>query len=76
MQRTSDVSSAVQHIIPGDYYAEDVLEFDTSVSIGGRQLCNLRFAGIDLLVGSERQLQELAIKVEKASARFGLEISC
>ena len=48
---------------------------DTSVSIGGRPLCNLQFADdIDLLIGSEEELQQLAEGLEKPAADYGMEI--
>ena len=50
---------------------EDAEEIDTpllSLSIRGRQLCNLRFADhIDLLGGSEEKLQQLTERLEKNS---------
>jgi hypothetical protein len=39
---------------------ETLVNIQTSVSIGGRPICNLRFADdIDLMVGTETELQEL-----------------
>ena len=58
---------------------EDAEEVDTSLSslsIGGQPLCNLGFAGdIDLLVGSEKELQQLTEMLGNAAADYGLEIS-
>ena len=46
------------------------------MSTGGRPLCNLRFADdIDLLGGSEEELQKLAERLEKTAAGYGMEIS-
>ena len=46
------------------------------VSIGARPLCNLRFANdIDLLGGSEEELQQFAERLEKTAADYGVEIS-
>ena len=46
------------------------------MSIGGRRLCNWRFADdIDLLGGSEKELQQLAERLGKTAANYGMEIS-
>ena len=46
------------------------------MSIGGRQLCNLRFADdIDLIGRSEEELQDLTSRLEKSASAFGMEIS-
>ena len=70
---------------------EDAEETDiplSSESIGGRLLCNLRFAyrniiiiiiiiadDVDLLGGSEEELPQLNERLEKATAGYGMEIS-
>ena len=47
-----------------------------SVSIGGRVVTNLRFADdIDLIAGSELELADLVARLDKAAARYGMEIS-
>ena len=49
---------------------------DCSVNIGGRTLSNLRFANdIDGLAGNEQELAYLADRLNKASTKFGMEIS-
>ena len=49
---------------------------DCSVNIGGRTLSNLRFADdIDGLAGNEQELANLADRLDKASTKFGMEIS-
>ena len=59
-----------------DQSADNSEEVDTSlssVSIGGRPLCNLQFAGsIDLLGGSEEELQQLVERLEKIAAGYGI----
>ena len=51
-------------------------DHETSISIGGRKVCNLRFADdIDLLAGTNEELQELTDKLNKSAAAFGMEIS-
>ena len=51
-------------------------DFTTTISIGGRPVCNLRFADdIDLLGGSNRELQELTSKLEESASAYGMEIS-
>ena len=48
----------------------------TTISVGGRPLCNLRFADdIDLLAGSETELQELTNRLVGAARDYGMEIS-
>ena len=50
--------------------------FDSTVSIGGRPLCNLRFADdIDLIGGDEEELQDLMTRLEESAGKFGMEIS-
>ena len=45
----------------------------SSMSIGGRRLCNLRFAdNIDLLGGSEEERQRLCERPEKTAAGYGM----
>ena len=62
-----------------DQFAVIAEEFETSlspVSIGGRRPCNVRFADdIDLLGGSEEELQRLTERLEKTAAGYGMEIS-
>ena len=45
-------------------------KFNTTISVGGRPICNLSFADdINLMEGSENELQDLATRlVEKARA--------
>ena len=50
--------------------------FTGSISIGGRALCNLRFADdIDLMAGSKDELQDLTNRIVNASTCLGMEIS-
>ena len=66
-----------------DCFADDAVEeteeTDTplsSLSIGGRPLCNLRFADdIDLLGSSVEELQQLTQRLEETAAEHGMEIS-
>ena len=47
----------------------------SSVSVGGRLLCNLRFADdIALLGGSEEELQQLTERLEMTAAGYGMEV--
>ena len=72
-----------QHPLENNCFAgaaeEDPEETDiplSSVSIGGRLLCNLWFADdIDRLEGSQEELQKLAERVEKTAVGYGMEIS-
>lgn len=62
-------------------YLENIMQetldgFHPSISINGRPLCNLRFADdIDLVGGSEAELQDLTARLEHASTLFGMEVS-
>ena len=47
-----------------------------TVSIGGRTIINLRFAGdIDGLSGEEEELAKLVERLDKASTAHGMEVS-
>ena len=51
-------------------------DLDSTVSIGGRQLCNLRFADdIDLIGRHEEELQDLTTRLKESAGKFGKEIS-
>ena len=62
----SITSSPLQHIHGKSCRSPD--EFNTSVSIGGRPVYNLRFTDFDLLGGNEGELQQLTERREKAVA--------
>ena len=48
----------------------------TTISIGGRPVCNLRFADdIDLMGGSNAELQDLTNKLASRAGAYGMEIS-
>ena len=72
-----------QHPPENDFRAgdavEDAEETDiplSSVSIGGRPLCNLRFADdIDQLWSNEEELQQLTERLAKTAAGYAIEIS-
>ena len=51
-------------------------DHQTSISLGGRPLSNLKFADdIDLLGGSERELQVLTDRLTQYAGAFGMEVS-
>ena len=51
-------------------------DLDSTVSIGGRPLCNLRFADdIDLIGRDDEELQDLTTRLEESAGKFGIEIS-
>jgi hypothetical protein len=61
-------------------YLENMQEtldnFESSISIGGRHVNNLRFVDdIDLIAGSESELQELTTKLETVTKNYGMEIN-
>ena len=50
--------------------------FQSGVSIGGREICNLRFADdIDLIADGDEELQELTSRLESTVKKFGMEIN-
>ena len=56
---------------------QDTLEDHCStIAVGGYELCNLKFADdIDLMAGSNTELQELINKLCKFSATYGMKVS-
>ena len=50
--------------------------FNSTISIGGRTISNLRFADdIDLMGGSNEELQELTNRLTQSSGEYGMEVS-
>jgi len=50
--------------------------YDSSFSINGRPICNLRFVDdIDLMAGSTEEHQDFSIRVERSSSAYGIEVS-
>ena len=55
---------------------ETLHDHHTSISIGGRPICNLRFADdIDLMAGSNQELQDLTNSLASSASAYGMEIS-
>ena len=55
---------------------EALHDHHTSFSIGGRSICNLRFAdNIDLMDDSHRELQDLANKIVERATACGTEVT-
>ena len=55
---------------------ETLHDHTTTISIGGRPICNLHFADdINLMVGSNSELQELTNKLIATAGAYGMEIS-
>ena len=56
---------------------DSVTNQPSSISIGGRKFNNLRFAdNIDLIAGSESELQTITDALEITSTAYGMENSC
>ena len=56
---------------------ETLHEFESTISIGGRTIHNLRFADdIDLMGGSNNELQDLTNRLADTSGAYGMEVSC
>ena len=57
-------------------FRETLQDFHSTISIGGRTINNLRFADdIDLMGGSNTELQDLTSRLSNAAAAYGMEIS-
>jgi len=55
---------------------ETLHDFHSTISIGGKPLNNLRFAdGIDLMGGSNTELQDLTTRLENRAGAYGMEVS-
>ena len=55
---------------------ETLHNLHTSTSIGGRPLCNLRFVDdINLMEGSEAELQDLTTRLERIVEAYGTKVS-
>lgn len=55
---------------------ETLEDHHTSISIGGRPVCNLRFADdIDLMGGTNTELQDLTDRLDTRASAYGMEIS-
>jgi len=56
--------------------AEALEGFQGTISIGGRNINNLRFADdIDLLAGSNQELAELTARLDRTAISYGMEIN-
>ena len=56
---------------------ETLHEFESLISIGERTINNLRFADdIDLMGGSNNELQDLTNRLADTSGAYGMEVSC
>ena len=55
---------------------ETLHDHHTSISIGGRPICNLRFADdIDLMGGSNGELQDLTNRLVDRATSYGTDVS-
>ena len=55
---------------------ETLQDFNTTISIGGRPICNLRFADdIDHMGDSESELQDITTRPEEKARAYGMEVS-
>ena len=55
---------------------ETLKDHNSSISVGGYNICNLRFADdIDLMAGSITELQKLTDNLQKCSSAYGMEVS-
>ena len=56
--------------------SEALQTFNETVSVGGRNISNLRFADdINLMAGSRKELGELTELVDTTSAAYGMKVS-
>ena len=70
------LSPALFNLFLENIMQETLMDHVTTVSIGGRPLCNLRFADdIDLMGGSNAELQDLTDKLVNRAGAYGMEVS-
>ena len=63
-------------MFPEKIMQETLHDYHTSVFIGGRPIYNLRFVDdIDLMGGSNGELQDLANTLVDRAAAYGMEVS-
>ena len=63
-------------LVPGEDQAETIHDHHTSISIGGRPICNLRIADhIDLMGGSNNEFQDLTSRLVDKATAYGMEVS-
>ena len=73
--RISSVTHPLQHFLERIMY-DALEEHDWKVSIGGRNISNLRFADdIDALAEEEQELEALVESLDKTCTRYKMEIS-
>ena len=73
--KTSSVTHPLQHFSRTDH-VWGLEEHDGKVSIGGRNITNLRFADdIDALAEEEQELEALVERLDKTCTRYKMEIS-
>ena len=70
------LSTILFTLFPKKIMQEALYDHNTSISIGGRPVCNLRFVDdIDLLCGSNGEVQDLANRLVDRSTVYGMEVS-
>jgi len=70
------LSPVLFNIFLENIMTETLQNHHTSISIGGRPLCNLRFADdIDLMGGSKQELQNLTDRLSDRVSAYGMEVS-
>ena len=75
-QRGCLLSPTLFNIFLEDIMTHALENFNGTISIGGRQITNLRFADeIDGITGDEDKLTELVHNLDTAASKFGMEIS-
>ena len=70
------LSPVLFNIFLENIMSEALQTFNGTVSIGGRNISNFRFADdIDIMAGSRKELEELTELVDTTSAAYGMEVS-
>ena len=70
------LSPVLFNIFIENIMSEALQTFNGTVSVGGRNISNLRFADdIDLMAGSRKELGELTELVDTTSAAYGMEVN-
>ena len=69
------LSPVLFNIFLENIMSEALQTFNGMVSVGGRNISNLRFADyIDLMAGSQKELGELTERVDTTSAAYGMDV--
>ena len=70
------LSPILFNLFPEKIMQETLHDYHTSISIGGRYICNLRFADdVDLTVDSNGELQDFTNRLVDRATAYGMDVS-